>query len=266
MTSLFVSGPGIGIMNQSLQFNRLRVALLLAAVVLVSATIGCKTTELGSSDGGFPPARQPEPEETPELAPPIPKLRRSSSSPIRAGDTLELFVDEDDSFNGKYPVREKGDIIIPSVGRIPVSGLSVVDAGTKIMAALENTSLQQATVMVDRTSMAVEESPTVSPAANRAASRKPQLTIYMTGKVARPGQHRVPLPDSGSIGVYDAILISGGLSQFGDPQKVHVLRNDSEGKKHKIPVNIRMIENGMAKDPQIGDGDIVVVPEKVFGF
>jgi ribosomal protein L18E len=44
------------------------------------------------------------------------------------------------------------------------------------------------------------------------------------------------------------------------------LRNDSAGKKHKIPVNISNIEKGLEVDPPIGDGDIVVVPEKVFGF
>jgi hypothetical protein len=88
----------------------------------------------------------------------------------------------------------------------------------------------------------------------------------MNGKVNRPGQHRVTVPASGRVGVYEAILMAGGMSRFGDPARVHLLRNDSEGKKHKIPVNILNIEKGLEVDPPIGDGDIVVVPEKVFGF
>lgn len=68
------------------------------------------------------------------------------------------------------------------------------------------------------------------------------------------------------MGVYEAILIAGGISRFGDDQKVHLLRTGDDGRKHKIPVNIRLIERGEAGDPPIGHGDIVVVPERVFGF
>jgi len=38
------------------------------------------------------------------------------------GDTLEIVVLEDPSFNGKVVVRESGDIILPKVGRVRVVG------------------------------------------------------------------------------------------------------------------------------------------------
>jgi protein involved in polysaccharide export with SLBB domain len=184
---------------------------------------------------------------------------------VKTGDTLELFVEEDDAFNGTYPVREQGDIIIPSVGRIQVAGLSMGSAGERIRTELEVRHLKKATVLLDRVGRAAVAPESAAPRAP-AAPAAPKLTVYMNGKVSRPGQHKVALPASGKVGVYEAILMAGGMTRFADPAGVHLLRNDSGGKKHKIPVNISNIENGLEVDPPIGDGDIVVVPEKVFGF
>ncbi|MDF1852669.1 MAG: polysaccharide biosynthesis/export family protein [Verrucomicrobiales bacterium] len=230
---------------------------------------GCKSNEVVDEvpANAYPAPREPEIAETATPSRPAPRPP-SRGGAIRPGDTLELFVSEDKSFNGTYSVRERGDIIIPSVGRIPVSGMSVVDAGSRIKSELESSQLKKATVIVDRVGRApVQAAPPVPVASSTTRSNAgPRVTVYMTGKVARPGQHRIPYPANGSLGVYEAILISGGLSKFADPQKVHLLRTDREGQKHRIPVNIRQIEQGLAKDPPIGEGDIVVVPEKVFGF
>ena len=94
-------------------------------------------------------------------------------------------------------------------------------------------------------------------------SRK--ILVYITGKVNRPGQHVLTLTEGRMIGVYEAILIAGGMNRFGYGEKVHVMRADKDGTKHRIPVNIRLIEEGKAPDPPVGNGDVIVVPEKVFG-
>ena len=232
----------------------------------ISLFVGCKSTDLVEDipSSNYPPPAMPVPEAAP--APPKPvSMKPLVGGSIRPGDTLELFVEEDDAFNGTYPVREQGDIIIPSVGRIQVAGLSLGSAGSRVQTELQARHLKKATVILDRVGRAsvpqeaLASAPTAPPVA-------PKMTIYLNGKVNRPGQHRIDLPASGYLGVYEAILIAGGLSNFADPGRVHVLRNDSEGKKQKIPVNITGIEQGLVKDPQIGNGDIVVVPEKVFGF
>lgn len=240
------------------------VALLSAALFL----FGCKSSEFSESGppapaSSYPPPSIPVPEPVP-VAPRAPSPRTSGGN-IRSGDTLELFVEEDDAFNGNYAVREQGDIIIPSVGRIQVAGLSMSSAGSRIQTELEARHLKKATVIVDRVGRAAMPQEAEAPRAP-APSAAPKMMVFMNGKVNRPGQHKITLPASGRVGVYEAILMAGGLSRFADPARVHVLRNDSEGRKHKIPVNISNIEKGLDKDPPIGDGDIVVVPEKVFGF
>ncbi len=245
-----------------------RFQLGFPAVVLVisSSFWGCKTTDFAETApaSSYPPPSIP----APEVVAPEPRsapARPSVGGSVKTGDTLELFVEEDDAFNGTYPVREQGDIIIPSVGRIQVAGLSLGSAGSRIKTELEARHLKSATVILDRVGRAAVEQQSV--AARPAAAPVPaKMSIYMNGKVNRPGQHRVTVPVSGRVGAYEAILMAGGISRFGDAGRVYILRNDSEGKKHKIPVNILNIEKGLEVDPPIGDGDIVVVPEKVFGF
>jgi len=248
-------------MNRPL--TRTRIYFSLVFVLLFG---GCKSTDFAEAvpSGDYPPPSIPVPEPA-QTSARASVSRPSPGGSIRPGDSLELFVEEDDAFNGTYPVREHGDIIIPSVGRIQVAGLSIGSAGSRVKTELESRHLKKATVILDRVGRAsvVEESATAAAVAPQAA---PKLTIYIQGKVNRPGQHRIDLPPSGHLGVYEATLIAGGLSNFADPAKVHLLRNDHEGKKRKIPVNIANIEKGLEKDPAIGNGDIVVVPEKVFGF
>lgn len=250
--------------------NYHRLASSLAGFTLLFLFLvlgGCKSTDLAEEvpSSGYPPPSIPAPEPAPK--PPVPVVSRPAvGGSIRPGDSLELFVEEDDAFNGTYPVREQGDIIIPSVGRIQVAGLSVGSAGSRVKTELESRHLKKATVILDRVGRAEVPQDTAAAAAAVAPPAAPKLTIYLNGKVNRPGQHRIDLPASGHLGVYEAILIAGGLSNFADTAKVHVLRNNHDGRKTKIPVNIAGIEKGLEKDPPIGNGDIVVVPEKVFGF
>ena len=92
------------------------------------------------------------------------------------------------------------------------------------------------------------------------------MLVYMTGMVQKPGQHMLTVPEGRPLGVYEAILISGGLGRFADEQKVYVTRMDKNRVRHRIPVNVRLIRQGSAPDPAVGQGDVIVVPEKVFGF
>lgn len=232
------------------------------AAIISTFIVGCATDVAEEGAADYPEAIMPvvSNEPNPNTSP-----RTWTDNTLQPGDVIELFVEEDRTLNGSYPVRERGDVILPSVGRIPVRGMSVTDATARIRSELESSQLKKATVIVDRISKAPRKTEAQSPRSSQ-VKQSSRLTIYMSGSVRRPGQHKIPVPESGKLGVYEAVLIAGGLGQFGDPVRTHILRNDSEGKKRKIPVNLKSIEMGLTKDPMIGDGDIVVVPEKVFGF
>ena len=246
----------------------MRPFVLLLALSILAGLPGCKSYEPASGaarsvpPGSYPPPLIPVPETPP--APQYAAPRPSVGGPIKPGDTLELFVEEDDSFNGTYPVREQGDVIIRSVGRVQVAGLSLASAGNRLQTELESRHLKKATVLLDRIGRAPMDSVALSPAPAPAAS--PQINIYLNGRVNRPGQHRLSLPKTGQLGVYEAILSTGGFANFADMGRAHLLRKDSEGRRTKIPLDLAGVEKGTAADPPIGDGDIVVIPEKVFGF
>jgi protein involved in polysaccharide export with SLBB domain len=181
---------------------------------------------------------------------------QSQNNLIDVGDTLQLFVKEDAQFNATYEVRERGDIIIPVIGRIPVKGLSIASAESRVKSYLEKDQLKSATVILDR----------VQDKASGPIADTHRILVYMTGEVPKPGQHILAVPNGRTLGIYEAILISGGLSRYADEQKIHVIRVDKKGVRNRVPIDIRPIRKGEKPDLPIAAGDVIVVPEKVFGF
>ena len=177
------------------------------------------------------------------------------------GDNLELFVKEDATLNESYSVREGGYIVIPRAGRIPVAGLSRSQAERQVKDALQRTQLTEASVLVERTSKQA-----LLAGSPEASAAVPKIMIYVTGAVPRPGTHYVPLADGRSLGVYEALLITGGLGRLAQDQRVEVMRMDSSGRRHRAVFDLRRVRQGKDADPAVGAGDVIHVPEKVFGF
>lgn len=177
------------------------------------------------------------------------------------GDNLELFVKEDATLNSSYPVRDGGYIVIPRAGRIQVLGLSRADAEKRVKEALQRTQLTEATVLVERTTK--QSLLSTTPGGGVAT---PKIMIYVTGAVLKPGTHYVPLIGGRPLGVYETLLITGGLARLAQDQKVEVMRVDSAGHRHRAVFDLRRVKQGLADDPPVGEGDIIHVPEKVFGF
>ena len=230
--------------------------LLLAAAVLSGGLSSCKNTPT-----------EPVPLDPPEIAQPKPSKRTpvpSSNDNIQVGDKLEIFVSEDPTFNGVYVVRENGDIILPRLGRIVVKNGSVPAAEKKIKSLLENSQIRSASVIVDR----VARAPVEVEAAEEDSGPQalPKMLAYFTGHVKRPGQHWITLPRGQPVGIYEAILISGGLARFANDRKVEVLRKSDQGDTRKMILDLRAVREGEAPDPPLYEGDIVFVPEKRIGL
>ncbi len=95
-----------------------------------------------------------------------------------------------------------------------------------------------------------------------APKKRPQ-TIFVTGNVKNPGA--LELNFSKKITVYTAILKAGGFSRFADLADVYILRDNGDGKKHRIPVDLKKVKKGEATDKQVEPNDIIVVPESFWG-
>lgn len=198
-----------------------------ARVAAIQAQIDQVDRELRTADG-------PEP-----LA-----LTGAETEIIVPGDNLEIFVNEDSSFNGRYQVRRGGYLILPQVGRIPVAGKSLDQAEAAVKKALQSSQLQKATVMIERI-------------AGRDVESGP--LIYLNGEFKNPRPYRIPPGTSPTL--VSVILSCGGLSDRADLTKVRVMRMTANKGVTEV-VNLQKILDGggLSSDMTLSEGDVITIP------
>jgi protein involved in polysaccharide export with SLBB domain len=225
---------------------------VIGMMLLITFVTACQN-QVDSS--GFPP---PAPINKPAV-----RAGVSKSDVFAPNDYMELIVEEDKSLSGRYLVRPGGYVIMPRLGRVHIGGLSRAGAEAKMKELLENSQLIDATVMVERWPGNDTESGASDVAANR---QHDTITVLLTGRVSRPGMHKIPVYNGENPGVYRAILSAGGLAEFSRSSRVTIRRNDKSGRLHLIPVRLDLIEKGEIPDIPIGNYDVIDVGERVFGF
>jgi protein involved in polysaccharide export with SLBB domain len=191
-----------------------------------------------------------------EVPAPVRSLSASSGYRTSIGDTLDIFVLEDSSFNGKYTIRPSGDIIIPKLGRIAVVSMSLAEAEGAVKRALEGSQLKKATVIADPVLRGADTGETLLNG----------LTVYMSGSVAKSGRKFVPYVAGNNVTALQAVMDSGGFANFANKKKAFVLRRDGTGATHRLPLDFSKIESGEMPDVPLQDGDMLVVPQKSFGL
>ncbi|PYS50669.1 MAG: hypothetical protein DMF68_06475 [Acidobacteria bacterium] len=86
-------------------------------------------------------------------------------------------------------------------------------------------------------------------------------TYSVIGDVAQPGVRTMTRRYS----ILDALAMAGGILNTGDKSKVVILRKQADGNVHPIPVNVKDIERGRAKEMAfLVPGDQVLVPGNRF--
>lgn len=166
------------------------------------------------------------------------------SNLILPGESLEVVVLEDDSFNSVYQVRRGGYIVMPRVGRIYVAGKDLAGAEKAIKEALQQTQIRDGTVMVER--------PEGSSSGNGPV-------IYLAGEFVRPGAWRIPPGVSPTV--VTTILRSGGVTSSADLTRVRLLRLVG-GQPLVEEVNVQAIMDGVGlpSDLALNAGDIIMIP------
>jgi protein involved in polysaccharide export with SLBB domain len=259
------------------------------------------------------------------------------NSMLLPGESIEVFVAEDDTLNGVYQIRRGGYIILPRVGRVSLAGKNAAGAEQSIKEALGLGQIKDATVTIERPQGAAAGegaviylageflqpgawkipqgvSPTIVTTILRSggltdsadltkvrllrlvsgqalveevnvqailsgAGLPSDLTlnsgdvvmvppfanvIYVTGNVLKPGAIKL-LPDD-ELTAHSAILRAGGFARFANRKKVYILRDQGNGIKKRIAVNIKDLQAHGGSDVILQSKDIVVVPEKFFSF
>ena len=160
------------------------------------------------------------------------------------GENLEVFVNEDPSFNGIYQVRRGGYIIMPQVGRIAIAGKSLSAAEAAVKRALQSSQLHNASVMIERKQGAdIENGP----------------LIYLSGEFREPRPWHIPTGITPTL--VNVILSSGGVSDKADLTRVRVMRI-AANKSVVEEVNVSKIleGGGLTSDVTLGEGDVITIP------
>ncbi len=156
-------------------------------------------------------------------------------------DLVQVKVFETEQLNGSYRVSEDGDITLPLVGTVQISGLTESEAGNRVQAVLEKDSLQRASVSVQV--LEYRSNP-----------------ISVIGAVRQPGS----LSFAGRWTLLEALTAAGGLSNE-HGAVLHVLRRSENGLSDQV--SIRADDLLVRADPKVNipiyPGDLINVPGEI---
>jgi polysaccharide export outer membrane protein len=155
---------------------------------------------------------------------------------IGPDDVLHIAVWKEPDLTATLPVRPDGMISLPLLNDVQASGM---------------TPMQLAGSLTEKLKKYIAD-PRVTIVVTQINSKR----IYLVGEVGHTGA----IPMLPNMTVLQA-LSSAGLTQFANPKKIYVLRNEN-GKQQKLPVNYNRLLKGqdMSRNYVLQPGDTIVVP------
>jgi polysaccharide export outer membrane protein len=167
-----------------------------------------------------------------ELPPPP---RNAPAAPIQPGDTLTVFVREQETLSGDFKVREDGTFPEPIVGAVHAAGRTP----DQISAALKQRL--QGVLAVPEVNVSVAE-------------RRP-IRVGVIGEVQSPGHFEVAADD----GVLGLLARAGGLNDFADEDDIFIVRREPELRRIRVRYRELMLPDNAASRFRLLDGDTIVV-------
>jgi polysaccharide export outer membrane protein len=154
------------------------------------------------------------------------------------GDMVRVTVFRNPELTTEARVSERGTILFPMIGEVPVAGLTPYQAGTRIADKLRAGKF------------------VVSPEVTVSLAQVNSRQVSVLGNVLKPG--RYPL-DSTNVRLSDFLAVAGGIAPGGSDE-VTVLTNRS-GKQEKIEVDLgAMMRNGdLSQNLALEPGDTIFV-------
>jgi polysaccharide export outer membrane protein len=162
---------------------------------------------------------------------------------IGPGDSLHIFVFQNEELSTTVPVRPDGKISTPLV---------------EDMVAVGKTPSQLARD-IEKSLTEYVKTPKVNVVVMGA------MSVFSQVKVIGQVVHPQALPYRDGMTVLDAVLAVGGLAPFAAGNRAHLVRSD-HGKNSEIKVKLEaLVNNGdMRQNLPLRPGDVLVVPESRF--
>jgi polysaccharide biosynthesis/export protein len=197
--------------------------VLCAAIGTLLATSGMQAQEAAKS--------------APADARPAAQAAATTDASYKIGpqDVLRVDVWKETEISRSVPVRPDGKISLPLLNDVQAAGLTAMELANTITEGLKK----------------FINGPQVTITVTEINSRR----VYVTGEVTRPGAYPL-LPNMTAL---QALTSAGGFTQFSNPKKIYVLRNEN-GKQVKHPFNYKSVLDGKQDDIPLLPGDTIVVP------
>lgn len=179
------------------------------------------------------------------LASTLSALADSSTYRLKAGDTLDILVWQEEGLQRQVIVAPDGTISFPFAGHLRVGGRTAGQVERLLTARLKEFITDPVVTVT------VQGSP------------KSEANIYVTGQVKSAGQHVITAPTT----VMQALTLSGGLTEFAAKRRIKIIR---KVKNEEIAIKFDYVDVSTGRDMstniRLRNGDVVVVPERgLFG-
>lgn len=173
---------------------------------------------------------------------------------VKTGDRLAIEVLEDSALNRIVEVLPDGRFSFPFAGSLVARGRTVDEIQSSITQAIAPNFATGPTVFVS-----VSPAPPL-PTVSSSVAAPVTITIYLLGEVAAPGPKEV-VPGTTFL---QALSQSGGLTNFAATKRIQLRSTDAAGVPTVQSLNYRAISNGarISHDPQLREGDVILVPER----
>lgn len=150
-------------------------------------------------------------------------------------DTLTIRVFKMPDLSGDYEVDLTGNLSMPLIGSVPAADLTTAELDRRL---------------TERYGARYLENPDITVGVKSSTRR----SVTVDGAVKQSGS----FPVSGPMTLIQAVAQAGGTTEDANPRRVAVFRT-VQGKRQAAAFDLTDIRRGLAEDPPIYPGDIVVV-------
>ena len=222
---------------------------LFSGVLAALLTFGPTVSPAQDMLGGARPVRgvsrttapPPEIQSAPSAVPPTGGITVSRDTKLNAGDEITVVIKEDRDPALRTFVTDTGEVELPGLGRVFVSGKSSTEAETIIASYLKQRYYNQVTVEVGM----VHKAP--------GQGARP-FKVLVTGKVGRPGPYL--FTEASPLKLTEAVMVAG-TSVYSDLKKVRLSRG---GRTTDHDVKSITKDGRTDLDVPLKDGDQIYVP------
>lgn len=166
---------------------------------------------------------------------PISQTSLQADYTIAPLDQLAIQVFQVKDLSGTYQVDLTGRITMPFIGSVRAVDLTADELSEELERRFSESYLKNPEIAV-----------------GVAESRGSVITVE--GSVKKPGIY----PAIGRTTLLQAIALSGGVDEFGNPKRIAIFRQ-VDGKRMAAAFDVTSIRAGEVPDPEVFRGDIIVV-------